>query len=90
MLDLPILPAYCKEPSKETLIAWLESLGIEWEKNKNTRELIKNPSQVKKKCLNPVFAYIWTHFIQCLTAKVGSMDQASFNNTVMVWRAITN
>ncbi|KAJ9556953.1 hypothetical protein OSB04_011567 [Centaurea solstitialis] len=51
---------------------------------------IKNASTVKKNFLNPVFAFIWTHFIQCLTAKVGSLDQAPFAITVMVWAAINN
>ncbi|KAJ9547266.1 hypothetical protein OSB04_019809 [Centaurea solstitialis] len=32
VLGLPILPAYCKEPSKQLITDWLETLGIEWEK----------------------------------------------------------
>ncbi|KAJ9552646.1 LOW QUALITY PROTEIN: hypothetical protein OSB04_016691 [Centaurea solstitialis] len=44
----------------------------------------------KSMLLNPVFGFIWSHFIYCLTAKVGSFDQAAFPSTVMAWAAINN
>ncbi|KAJ9542180.1 hypothetical protein OSB04_028686 [Centaurea solstitialis] len=82
--------SYCKEPSKDTIITWLDKLDIQWAVNEKTNEPIKNPSTIMKNMLNPVFGFIWAHFIQCLNGKVGSLDQAAIPTTVMVWAAINS
>ena len=57
---------------------------MKWEKEKNWL------TAIKRHRLNIEFSYVFAHFIQCMTVKVGSHDQASFTTTQMVYSTIKN
>ena len=53
-------------------------------------EIFVSLTAIKRHQLNAELSYVFAHFIQCLTANVGSHDQASFSTIQMVYLAIKN
>ena len=51
---------------------------------------IKSLTAIKKAQLNVEFSYIFSNFIQSLTGKVGSHDQAALSTVQMVYSTIKN
>ena len=89
-LRIPAYKPYSLEASRDEIIKFLDDIHIKWEKKKGSDEISKSLTAMKRHQLNGEFSYVFTHFIQCLTAKVGNHDQASFSTTQMVYLAIKN
>ena len=91
-LDLPPLSkgetAFHLQPTDSDLIDFIDEIHYKWEKQPNTDILIKTNTALKKNDINAEFSYVFLHFIQSLTAKIGIHDQAGKTQSKMVFVAI--
>ena len=89
VLQSPAKPADTKAyeslPTEAQLIEFLEEIDYEWDK-----KIGKKSHTVKRSRMTAEWSYIFAHFNQCLTAKVGSHDQASTVHVQMVYSAVKN
>ena len=72
-------------PTEAQLIELLEEIDYEWDE-----KIGKKSHTVKRSRMTTEWSYIFAHFIQCLTAKVGSHDQASTVHVQMVYSTVKN
>ena len=87
VLKFPTKPtdtnAYEALPYEDQLIKFLDEINYKWEDTKSV-------SSVKRGRMSSEWSYIFAHFIQCLSAKVGSHDQASKVHVQIVYSAVKN
>ncbi|KAJ9565842.1 hypothetical protein OSB04_001808 [Centaurea solstitialis] len=73
VLNIPSKKRYPPPPSKDEIIALLDSIGYRWLEKDGV--IIKSSATAKKTVLNATFYYIWNTFGLCLTGKTGSTEQ---------------
>ena len=86
-MEFPFKPADTKAynplPTEDEMIQFLDEINYSWEKTKIV-------SVVKHGRMCSEFRYLFAHFIQCLSSKVGSHDQVSTIHVQMVYSVIKN
>ena len=89
VLHFPAKPADTKTyeslPSDAQLVDFLDEIGYEWDD-----KLGKVTHTIKRFRMTLEWSYIFAHFNQCLTCKVGSHDQASTVHLQILYSAVKN
>ncbi|KAI3770880.1 hypothetical protein L6452_02028 [Arctium lappa] len=72
-------------PTDAELIQFLDAMEYAWEHKPRTTIPNKNLTLVKKELMPSQLNYIFSHFIQCMSGKSGSLDQASKTQVQMAY-----
>ena len=70
-------------PTEREMIEFLDYINYDWDDQKKL-------SAIKRGRMSSEWSYIFAHFIQCLSCKLGNHDKASSSQVQMVFSAVKN